>query len=106
MAWSELMVLILVVALLVALGVASLEYEPLRSLWTAPPSPIAVAIFVAAAIAVVISLKFQEFWEGKLFARPAPYTTTKMPDGTIGVTFHHDQPQSAKNGQSNSGADE
>lgn len=104
MAWSEVIVLILVVALLVALGVASLEYELLRSLWTAPPSPIAVAIFVAAAIAVVINLKFQEFWEGKLFARPAPYTMTTLPDGSTGISFHRgknvqqDESQSSKNG--------
>lgn len=105
-AWSELIVVVLLVALLVALGVASLQYEPLRSIWTVPPSPIAVAIFVSAAIAVVISLEVQSFWEGKLFARPALYTTTTLPDDRIGVTFHQGrnvqqmQSQSSKNGPS------
>ena len=78
--WSELIVIFVVVALLVALGVASLEYEPLRSLWTVAPSPIAVAIFFAAAIAVFISMKTQEFWEAKLFARPSNTTYTTLPE--------------------------
>ena len=71
--WSELLVLVLVVALLVTLGVASLQYEPLRSLWTTPPPPIAVAIFVAAGITVLISLKVQSYWEDYLFARSVPH---------------------------------
>ena len=110
-AWSELITLVLVVALLVALGVASLQYEPLRSLWATPPSPTAVAIFVGAAIAVIINLVVQQSWERKLFARPPLYTTTTLPDGSIGISFHkgrnaqRDQTQSSKNGPSNDGSD-
>lgn len=105
--WSYLISLVLVSLLLIALGVISLKYEPLSSLWTIPPSPLAVAIFVCTAIVVIFSLVYHHRWERELFARPAPYTETKMPDGTIGVTFHHtsdgeqDQSQSAKNDSTN-----
>jgi hypothetical protein len=61
--WSQVLVFILVCALLVALGVTSLTYEPLLSLWIAPPSPLAVAIIIAAVIAVLISLRFHHIWE-------------------------------------------
>ncbi len=88
LAWSEAIVVALVITLLVALGVASLRYEPLLSLWTVPPSPIAVGIFVATVIAIIISVQIQSSWEGKLFLRSAPCTTTALPNGTIGVTFH------------------
>lgn len=89
LAWSELIVLVLVIIFLIAFGIASLNYEPLHSLWTVPPSPISIGIFVATAIAFVTSLKLQQLWEGTLFARPVPYTETKMPDGTTSITFHH-----------------
>jgi len=86
--WAWLIAMGIIIALLVALGVASLQYEPLRSVWITPPSPIAVAIFIATAIAIIISVAYQWLWERKLFAHPAPYTTKKLPDGRIGVTLH------------------
>lgn len=88
LAWSEFIVLALIILLLTMLGMASLQYESLRSLWTVPPSPIAIAVFVITAIAIIISVRLQSFWEGELFARPIPYTTETLPNGKIGVTFH------------------
>ena len=85
-AWSELIVVVLIVVLLVALGVSSLEYEPLVALWTEPPGPVAVAVFVVTAIGVVVSYWLQSVGERKLFARPGP-KLTKMPDGTTLVSF-------------------
>jgi hypothetical protein len=56
--------------------------------WTVLPSQTAVTIFVVAAIVVVISIYFQRIWYMKLFAYQAPFTTTQLADGTIGVSFH------------------
>jgi hypothetical protein len=85
--WSMLIVGVLLVTSLVGLGIASLRYEPLRSLWTVPPSPTAVAIFVVASIVVVISVFAQSTLYSELFAYEAPFTETKLSDGTIGVSF-------------------
>ena len=85
-AWSELIVIVLLVALLVTLGFASLEYDPLLRLWTERPDPIAVTVFVVTAIAVVVSYWLQRLGERKLFAQPIP-KLTKLPDGKIGVSF-------------------
>ena len=66
-AWSELTVVVLIVVLLVALGVASLEYGPLLALWTEPPGPVAVTVFVVTAIGVVVSYWLQSVGERNLF---------------------------------------
>jgi len=92
MAWSELMVVCLIVALLVGLGLAAFRYEPLRSLWTVPPSPAAVTIFVVTAAVVVFSFYLQRIGYRKLFAFQAPFTCTRMADGTIGVSFRKGVP--------------
>ena len=85
-AWSELIVLVLLVALLVAFGFASLEYGPLLTFWTEPPDPVAVAVFVVTAIGVVLSYWLQSLGERKLFARPVP-KLTELSTGIIGVSF-------------------
>ena len=86
--WAALVTVVLLSVLFIALGVGSLLYEPLRSLWTAPPTPTAVAVFVLTAIAVVISVYLQPKWYQALFVDDeAPFTTERLPDGTIGVSF-------------------
>ena len=86
LAWSELIVTVLVVLLIAALGIVSLNWQPLLRLWTEPPDPVAVGIFVTTAIAVVVSLKFDFVWQRKLFAKRMP-TVKKRPDGTIEVSI-------------------
>lgn len=82
----------------IGLGMASLYYEPLRLHWLTVPSHISVTIAVLTAIAVVLSIAVQEIWYPNLFAYEPDFTTTRLPDGTIGVTFHkppfadHDTP--------------
>ena len=85
-AWSELIVIVLLVALLVAFGLASIEYGPLLPFWTETPDPFAVAVFVVTAIGVVVSYWLQDLGERKLFARPVP-KLTELSTGTIGVSF-------------------
>ena len=85
-AWSELIVVVLLVALLVAFGFASLEYGSLLPFWTETPDPFAVAVFVVTAIGVVLSYWLQDLGERKLFARPVP-KLTELSTGTIGVSF-------------------
>lgn len=92
LAWAELIVVFALVALLVALGVASLYYEPLRSLWTVPPSPLALGLFVLACVAIVVSMYFQRVWYGKLFASPPAFTEQRLPDGSIQRTYHNNPP--------------
>lgn len=95
-AWAALVTVVLVSVLFVALGVASLQYEPLLSLWTTPPSRTAVVVFVLTGIAVVISVYVESIWSRVLFLEETPFTTTRLPDGTIGVSFRQprtsDQP--------------
>ncbi len=85
--WSILIVVSLLVVVIVAAGVASLRYEPMRSLWTVVPSLLAVAIVVVTAIAVVISIYVERIWSRKLFAFQDNRIMTKLPNGTIGVKF-------------------
>lgn len=85
--WAALVTVMLQSVLFVALGVGFLLYEPLRSLWTAPPTATAVTVFVLTAIAVVISVYLQPRWYQELFVDEAPFTTKRLPDGTIGVSF-------------------
>lgn len=90
--WAELIVVCLLLIILVALGVASLHYEPLRSLWTLPPSPLALGFFVFVCVAVVASLYLQRVWYGKLFAIPPNFTEQRLPDGSIQRTYHNNPP--------------
>lgn len=85
-AWSELIVVVLLVVGLVAFGVSALDQEPFFAFWTAPPDPMAVTVFVVIAIGIVISYWLQRLGETELFARPVP-RLTKRTDGTIGVAF-------------------
>lgn len=85
--WAALVTVMLLCVLFVALGVGFLLYEPLRSLWTAPPTATAVTVFVLTAIAVVISVYLQPRWYQEIFVDEAPFTTKRLPDGTIGVSF-------------------
>lgn len=59
LAWAHLVSMCVLAVSFVALGIASLRYEPLLSLWTMPPSPIAVGVFVFACIVVMLSLLIQ-----------------------------------------------
>jgi len=93
MFWSEVTAMMIVVIVLIALGVASLCYEPLRSLWTVAPSPLAIGVFVGATIIVFFSWQFEHKWYLKLFAFRTPYTITesKLPNGNIGVSFQENE---------------
>ncbi len=97
--WAALVTVVLLSVLFVALGVASLQYKPLLSLWTAPPTPTAVVVFVLTGIAVVISVYVQSIWTRALFLEEAPFTTERLPDGTIGLSFRK-QPTSVPSVQS------
>ena len=85
-AWTELLIMAVLVVLLLVLGFASLEYGPFLALWTRPPDAVAVAIIVVTGIGVIISFWLQGIGERKLFARPGP-KLTQRPNGTIGVSF-------------------
>lgn len=86
-AWAELIVYIALVAMLIGIGVASLQYEPLRSLWSVPPSPTALGIFILASVAMVVSRKTMHVWCRRLFATPPVCIEHRLPDGVIQVTF-------------------
>ena len=85
--WSMLIVGFFLVTSVIGLAIASLRYEPLRTLWTVVPSPTAVGIFVVVAIVVVISVFSQSALYRKLFAYEPPYVERKLPDGTIEITL-------------------
>lgn len=85
--WAVEITVVILLALYTVLGAGFLYYEPLRALWTVPPSVTAVAIFVLTGIAVVISVYFQIKWSQELFAYEAPYTEERLPNGRIGIVF-------------------
>ena len=89
-AWSDLIVIVLLVALLGAFGFASLKYEPLLAFWPKPPDPVVVAVFVVTAIGVFLSYWLQGLGERELFARPVP-RLTELSTGAIGVSFPKEQ---------------
>lgn len=104
-AWAELVVVLALVVLFVAFACASLGYGPLYSLWTVPPSPLALGLFVLACVATIVSIYLQRIWYGKLFARPPAFTEQHTRDGRLLRTYHdqtaaiwdwHSQPVSGK----------
>jgi len=79
--WAQLVAVCILSVIFVALGIASLHYPPLLSLWTVPPSPIALGFFVLACIGIMFSLYIQPWWYNKLFVIPLDYTEQILPDG-------------------------
>jgi len=88
LAWAQVVSMCILTVSFVILGIASLRYEPLLSLWTAPPSPIAVAFFVFAYIIVMLSLLIQSRWYEDLFVIPPNFTEKILPNGHKSITFH------------------
>lgn len=87
--WSILITVVLLFAVFVTLSVASIQYEPIRSLWIVVPSPLAIAIFVVTAIIMVFSIGVEKTLCEKLFAyeSESDVILSPRPDGTFGVTF-------------------
>ena len=88
--WGQLISVTFVVVLLIGLGIASIQYEPLRSRWISA-DPLAISILVITSVAVVLTLYFQRWWYDKLFENPHKVLTRKLPNGTIEVTFKDDR---------------
>lgn len=87
MNWAMLISVGLLIVLYVVLGAGFLYYEPLRTLWTVPPSTSAVVIFVITGIAVVLSVYLEQGWSQEIFAAEPPYTEERLPDGSIQRTY-------------------
>lgn len=85
--WAQLIVVFIQIFLFVAVGDASLRYESLRSLWTVPPSPFTLWVFVLACCVIVVSMYIRHDWYAKLFARPPIFTEKRLPDGTEQRTY-------------------
>lgn len=88
--WAQLVTVCVLSIIFVALGIASLHYEPLLSLWTRPPSTIAIGVFVFACIIIMLSLLIQYRWYVDLFVIPPNFTETILPNGHKGITFHNE----------------
>lgn len=86
--WAQLVSICVLAVGFVALGIASLRYKPFLSLWTTPPSPIAVGVFVFVCIMVMFSLLIQPRWHEDLFVIPPDFTEKILPDGRKSITFH------------------
>ena len=86
--WAELISVCIISAIFVALGIAALRYEPLLSLWTEPPSPIAMGFFVLACIAIMFSIYLQPMWYRDLFVIPEDFVEETSPDGTKLINFN------------------
>jgi len=79
--WAQLVTVCVLIIIFISLGIASLRYQPLLSLWNVPPSSIALGFFVFVCIAIMLSLYCQPWWYNKLFAIPRDYTEEIMADG-------------------------
>ncbi|MDP3097084.1 MAG: hypothetical protein Q8M86_03980 [Syntrophales bacterium] len=90
LAWAHLVSMCFLSVGFLALGIASLQYEPLLSLWTTPPSPIAVGVFVFACIVTMVSLLIQSRWYEDLFVIPPDFVETTLPNGHKRRTYHHE----------------
>jgi hypothetical protein len=88
--WAQLVTVCILAIIFVVFGIASIRYEPLLSLWTAPPSPIAIGVFVFACIVIMLSLLVQSRWYVDLFVIPPEFNETTLPDGHKRITFHKD----------------
>jgi len=86
--WAQLVAVCVLSIMFVALGIASLRYEPLLSLWSAPPSPIAMGFFVFACIVIMFSLYIQPWWYQDLFVIPPDFTDEILHDGKRIRTYH------------------
>ena len=83
--WAILIVVIVQIALIGALAVASVRYPPIVTFWPTPPSVAASAVFGVLASVVVLSAYAELFWRSKLFAS---YTGEQETDGTTEMRFH------------------
>ncbi len=88
LAWAQLVSICVLAVSFLAIGIASLRYKPLLSLWTIPPSPIAVGVFVFACIVVMLSLLIQSRWHEDLFVIPPDFTEKILPNGQKSITYH------------------
>jgi hypothetical protein len=79
--WAQLVAVCIFSVIFVALGIATLHYPTLLSLWTVPPSPIVLGFFVFACIVLMFSLYIQPWWYNKLFVIQLDYTEQILPDG-------------------------
>lgn len=93
LAWAKVVVPGLLIVLLIGAGFASLKYEPLRSLWAVPPTPLALGIFLFTCIMLVASVSFQCVWYRKLFASLPDFTEERLPNGRIGIAFIAQPPE-------------
>lgn len=85
--WAEFLTIVILILSFILLGVASVIYEPISSLLSTPPSPVAAGIAIVAFVSVLLSIYLEELWYPKIVAEPPSVITEKMPDGTVRVTF-------------------
>jgi len=88
LAWAQLVAVCIISILFIALGIAALRYEPLLSLWTTPPRPIAMGFFVLSCIVIMFSIYIQPLWHKDLFVIPEDYVEELLPDGTKLIKFN------------------
>ena len=88
MIWAGVFAAILTVILIVSFAVGTYTYDPLRSrLWSAPPNPVAFAIFVATLVATFLSHWLLRPITRALFAARPGYFTERQPNGNLRVTL-------------------
>ena len=66
--WAVLIVVIIQIALVGALAIASVRYPPIVAFWPTPPSVAAASIFGVLASVVVLSVYAELLWRSKLLS--------------------------------------
>ena len=82
--WALLMVVIVQVALIGALAIASVRHPLIVAFWPTPPTVSAASIFGVLASIVVLSVYAELVWRSKLFAS---HTEQQDPDSTADIRF-------------------
>ncbi len=89
--WAAFFSVILIVAGVIAAGVAAYRYEPLRNIiWDTPPNPLAFGAFIFALVATLLSEWLLTPLFAKLFAQRPDYHTRRGEDGRVVYTFKND----------------
>lgn len=82
MAWAQVVTLVIVIMLVIVAGIASVVYEPLRSMWSVPPSAASASLLVGVTILLIISFGAQGAWYAKVFAEPPDHIEVAPLDWT------------------------
>lgn len=84
MAWAIFFAICIIIISIIGLGISSYYYAPLReAIWTVPPNPVALSVFVMTLIGVFLSHWMLRPVTNRIFAERPGYYTERNSDGNL-----------------------